>query len=353
MLIHFGVTILAGWAVAFNIQYRIASIILFLGYTSLFLMEQTDYINHIYLYCLISFWMMFLPLNKADKRQPAWTLYIILFHMCLTYFFAGVAKINSDWLQGTPMDIYLLKNYGIVDKNAALIFSYGGMIFDLLIVPLLIYRRTRVIAFILSCIFHLSNVFTFGLATFPWFSILVTSMFFHPSWPRYIPLLRDFMPIGEGSYYEPSRNRLLESFLLLYVLVQVLLPFRHHLYPGVASWTEEGHMFSWRMMLRNKKGTLNYSVKNSETKEVVVINYQDHLTSHQYHNLIGKPDLILHFAHYLRDEYEKKWNAPAEVYASSKVSLNGRPLQEMIVPYTNLALEKRGLGSYKWIQPLD
>lgn len=353
MLIHFGITIVAGWCVAFNFKYRLASIVLFLGYTGIFLMEKSDYINHMYLYCLITFWMIFLPLNENKKRQPAWPLYIILFHMSLAYFYAGIAKLNPDWLRGSPMDIYLFNNYGITDHRAALIFSYGGLLFDLIIVPMLLYRKTRTIGFILSCIFHLSNVYTFGLATFPWFSLLLTSMFFNPAWPRYIPILRNYMPDEGERYFSPGRNPFLEFSLFLYVLVQVLLPLRQHLYPGVTSWTENGHMFSWRMMLRNKKGNTSFAVKNSATQEVVEIDPKKYLTDRQVKNLVGDPDLILQFAHYLRDTFQKEWGAPVEVYASSKVSLNGRPYQEMVRPYTNLALEKRSLKYYEWVLPLE
>jgi len=353
MLIHFGITLPAGSCVALTVEYRLAAIILSLGFTGIFVVEKSDEVSHVYLYCLITFWMIFLPLNESKKRQPAWTLYIILFHMSLAYFFAGVAKLNPDWLRGTPMDIYLYNNYGITDHRAALVFSYGGLLFDLLIVPLLIFRKTRTIGFILSCIFHLSNVYTFGLATFPWFSLLVTSMFFNPSWPRYIPILRNYMPQEGESYFLPPRNAFLEFGLILYALIQILLPLRQHLYAGVTSWTENGHMFSWRMMLRNKRGAASFAVKNSITQEVLHINIDDYLTLRQKRNLIGDPDLILQFAHYLRDTYQREWGTPVEVYASSKVSLNGRPHQEMIQPYTNLALEKRSLGAYKWVLPLQ
>ena len=151
MVVHFALTIFAGFAVAFNYHYRLFSIILFFGYSTLFLMEATEYINHIYLYCLISFWMIFLPLDKNRNSAPAWMLYLLLFHMGLAYFFGGVAKLNSDWLMGTPMDLYLAarKDYplGLLysQKWAPYVFSYGGLIFDLMIVPRLGYVSWRAV----------------------------------------------------------------------------------------------------------------------------------------------------------------------------------------------------------------
>lgn len=359
MVLHYAITIFAGFAVAFNFHYRIFSIILFCGYSLLFLFDQTEYINHTYLYCLISFWMMFLPLDKRRKSHPAWILYLILFHMSLAYFFGGIAKLNSDWLNGSPMDIFLAarKDHPLgslyTTSWAPYAFSYGGLLFDLLIVPLMVWRPTRWIGLTLSVIFHLSNVAMFGLATFPWFSLLLTTMFFDPSWPRKIPLLRSFMPWGIERIPVFKHNKVLVGALSIYCLIHVCLPLRHFFYPGVTNWTEEGHMFSWRMMLRSKQGSLHFFVKKQDAVVMEKIDPLHFITPRQFDDLIGKPDLILQFAHLLRDHYRKNKNEEVDVYASCRVSLNGRPYREMIFPGTNLAREKRSLMPYQWVRPLE
>ena len=359
MVIHYAVTILAAFGVAFNFKYRLSSILLFMGYTSLFLMEQTEYINHAYLYCLISFWLMILPLNQRRSHFPAWMLYLILFHMGLAYFYGGIAKLNGDWMAGRPMNLFLehRKDYFlsfIYQKNwAPLFFSYGGILFDLLIVPMMVIKRTRLLGFILSLVFHLSNVLMFGLATFPWFSLLLTSLFFDPSWPRRIPVLSHHLPTKEGTPQESKLNPILITALSCYVVIHLLLPLRHWLYPGVTSWTEEGHMFSWRMMLRHKQGTLSYFVQNKTTLEIIPINPLEFITQRQFGDIIGKPDLMLQFSHFLRDHYQRSWGSEVSVFASSRVSLNGRPQKEMIKPGTDLAQEKRSILSYEWVLPLD
>ncbi len=358
MILHYGLTILAGLGVAFNFHYRISSVILFLGYTLLFLMEQTEYINHAYLYCLISFWMMVLPLDKNKKLMPAWMLYLFLFHMGLAYFFGGIAKLNPDWLSGRPMNIFLeaRRNYplGFIYSAdwAPKAFAYGGLFFDLLIVPLMIFRATRYWGLLLSIIFHLSNVMMFGLATFPWFSLLLTTMFLNPSWPRRIPYFSRFLP-KNGPELFPSPRPVLIPLIAIYALIHLVLPLRHWIYPGNVAWTEEGHMFSWRMMLRHKKGSLNFLVQNKSTLQGLIVNPLEFLTERQFQDIIGKPDLILHFAHYLRDHYQKEWKSNVAVYASSRVSLNGRAEQEMIKPGTDLAQESRSLMPYAWILPMN
>ena len=359
MALHFAVTILAGLFLAFGKFYRLSAILLFLGYSSMFLMEMGEYINHIYLYSLISFWMIFLPLGREELKDkaPAWMLYLILFHMALAYFFGGIAKINPDWLRGTPMDIYLAarENHPLsfiyAHKWSPLIFSWGGMLFDLLIVPALIWKRSRIPAFIIAVCFHLSNVAMFGLATFPWMSIVLSTMFFDPSWPRRLPYFHMLLPDQRTSPTEFNFKWLPATCISIYVLIHLMLPFRHFMYPGDPSWTEEAHMFSWRMMLRDKVGSVQFIVMDKKTKHVSRVRLNEYLTERQIRIMTGKPDMILQFAHFLRDEHQKK-GKEVKVFATSKIGLNGRKPQEMIKSKTDLAMVERSLGHYDWIIPL-
>ncbi len=374
MVLHYFITIAAGFMVAFGFYYRYSSILLFLGYTSLFLMEQGEYTNHFYLYCLTSFWMIWLPLNRAtsyDARKdpaivqasaPAWMLYLLLFHISLAYFFAGIAKLNPDWLIGSPMNLFFAGMrhshplpFLFENEHLPLLVSYGGIFFDLLIVPLMLIRKTRKFGFVVAVLFHLSNVTMFGLATFPWFSMMMTSMFFHPSWPRRIRFFNKLLPPHDQmkTYYRKDiKQKVLFYLVGAYCVVHLLLPLRLWLYPGYTSWTEQAHQFAWRMMLRTKSGTVDFIVENQATGEKTQINLFDHLTPGQYRDMVGKPDHILQFAHYLRDACAAE-NEQVAVYASCVVGLNGRPRQEMIRPGTDLAREKRSLKHYEWILLLN
>jgi hypothetical protein len=160
------------------------------------------------------------------------------------------------------------------------------------------------------------------------------------------------MPWGIERVPEYKPNSFLVTALSLYVMIHLALPLRHFLYPGNTSWTEQGHMFAWRMMLREKKGSLMFFVQK-KNGQMELVRPLEFITPKQYEDIVGKPDLILEFAHYLRDHYQKIWHSEVAVYATSRVSLNGRPRKEMIVPGTNLAKEKRSILPYKWIQPLE
>ncbi|WP_180754423.1 HTTM domain-containing protein [Hymenobacter sp. DG01] len=171
-----GVAVAAGW------HYRLMAGLLSLGYTALLLLEETEYINHFYLYALVAALLALLPAHRAasaDVRAgrvapastaPAWTRLILLFQIGLVYLFAALAKLNLDWLAARPLTIWLaakahypLIGPALASPAAAWFMSYAGLAFDALVVPFLLMRRTRPWAFGVATLFHLSNVVVFGL----------------------------------------------------------------------------------------------------------------------------------------------------------------------------------------------
>jgi hypothetical protein len=137
-----------------------------------------------------------------------------------------------------------------------------------------------------------------------------------------------------------------------YLVVQVILPLRHYLYPGDVSWTEEGHNFSWHMKLRTKTGEAVFTVTHPESGQTWTIKPQDYLESHQVVKVITKPDLIVHFGHFLAEEKRRAGYDNVEVRAHVMVSLNGRPPQLLIDPSVDLAKEEVSLLPARWIVPL-
>ena len=348
--------ITAGILVSVGLFYRLMSAVLFLAYMCLFLMEATQYVNHLYLYCLISFWMMLLPLHrngsldgkifpaKRSDHLPLWVLHLFQFQIAVVYFYAGVAKLHPDWLSGRMMNLFLTTR-GIHQENIAEAMAYGGLLFDLLIVPLLIWKRTRIPAFLIACLFHMTNVVMFGLGSFPWFALMSCTLFFRPEWPRRIPVLRSIF--GPGYFATPT-SRITPVFLSLYVAVQVLLPLRQYLYPHDAGWSEEGHNYSWRMKTRIKRGVVSYRVRNIETGHTWKINPASYLTETQLKDLSGNPEFILQFAHYLRDRFRER-GMEVEVFAKARASLNAYLYELLVDPMKDLAHEESGLLPYDWI----
>lgn len=371
------VTILAGFFVAAGAFYRVATVVLFIGYSFLFLMEETEYVNHFYLYCLLCFWLIFLPAHRAFsvdvwrkpelKRSwtPAWPIYLLIIQISVVYFYAGLAKLHEDWLLARPLTIWMgyketkpVIGGILAHELTPWIMSYAGLFLDLLFAPLLLYRRTRWLGFLLAVLFHLSNALIFGLATFPWFSLTLTSLYFSPGWPRRLPFFRKFIPAFQPEKLTSEtvhfrHKNLLTYSVLVYAALQLLIPFRHFLYPGNANWTEEGHKFSWHMMLRAKSGFTNFLVIiPGPPQQRFSIRQEDYLTENQIRKMADQPDLMLQFAHFLAEEYERKGFKNAQVYVGSHNSLNGRDGQVFINPDVNLAAEKRSMKPYPWILPL-
>ncbi len=369
---HFVVNFILGVLVALGFFYRYTVWLFFLTGTSLFLMEKSLYINHIYLYCLCIFLFGFLPANRgwswdvwrkpelAVSEVPAWTVYILIFQISLVYLFAGIAKINADWLQAQPIQIWLSErgNYPFIGSWLtqpwyAYLVAYGGLFFDLLVVPLMLWPKTRLFTFIVGIFFHVTNVATFGIGTFPWFSIAATALFFPPAVFRKW-LDKKLLAPGTKTFTYQNQPKLVYGVIGVFVIIQLLAPLRPHLYSGNASWTEEGHFFAWRMMLRAKRGYIQFFVKDGPNGTPKVVPLDAHLNTRQITKMQGNPDMILQFAHYLEDYYrrEEGYQQP-EVNVKGRVKLNARKSQAIVDEQINLVQEKRGWHPYPWILRLE
>src|SRR5687767_4376966 len=377
MYIHFFVLGLAAACVMAGFLYRIATPIFFLGFTYFFLLEQTRYLNHFYLVCLISFVMCFLPAEGAFsvdallRRKirsdvvPAWTLWLVRAQVGIPYFYGGIAKLNSDWLLGgEPMRTWL-SPLGRAFAADWVVYSFviGGLMLDLLVVPLLLWPRTRPFAFAAAILFNLINAVIFDIGIFPWLMLGALLIYFAPDLLR--RFARAFMSPGEA-FPEASQasvrsdscpsldtsQKLVAGLLAVYLAVQLLFPLRHYLYPGNVSWTEEGHNFAWHMKLRTKEGEAVFTVTHPRTGQTWTIKPEDYLKSHQVVKMTTKPDLILQFAHYLAEEKRREGYEDVEVRARAMVSLNGRERQLLIDPNVDLAKEHVSLLPVRWIVPL-
>jgi hypothetical protein len=360
--------------IAVGFLYRIAATLFFLGITYVFVLEQSCYLNHMYMVSLVSFLMIFVPAHRSrsldslirrrlrSDTAPAWSLWLLRAQIGIVYFYAGLAKLNADWLQARPLNMWLWERRDddilgpILGSDwAPWVFSYGGLLLDLFVVPLLLWRRTRAVALIAALGFHLTNAKMFSIGIFPWMMIAATLLFLRPDWPRrLLPASGPLSPVpGGGPVPRRAVQNATMTLLGVYLAVQVLFPFRHWLYPGVVHWTEEGHRFAWHMKLRSKSGTAKFLAVNRLTGETREFDPEDHLTKRQAQKMEDRPDMILQFAHHVARELAGEDPENIEVYAEVRVSLNGRPRQLLIDPTVDLSRQPRTLGHATWIMPLE
>ena len=368
----------AGLAVAAGWHYRAAAAVLCLGCWWLLLLEVTTYINHHYLFCLMAGLLLVVPAHRAascDVRAgrvapsatvPAWTRYLLLGQVGLVYSFAGLAKLTPDWLAARPLTLWLSHKGGrwlvgplLLQPWLPSLLSYAGLLLDLLLVPLLLYRPTRPWAYGAAAFFHLSNVVLFGLGTFPWFSLLMTALFFDPDFPRRLPgavgrwfrqrLLAPATALA-GPVPSPMHQRLLVAGLAAYAVVQVAVPLRHFLYPGLVHWTEQGHPFAWHMMLRHKQSTAQFRVRFAADGHEEVADLGAVVTPAQ-RRFADQPDCLLQVAHWLADDYQARGQQLSAVFVESSVALNGRPAQPLVAPTVNLLRYYPSWRPAHWLAP--
>ena len=373
MYLHFAVLGLAALGIMAGLLYRLSALVFFLGFSYVFLLDEARYLNHFYLIILLSFTLIFLPLNGAlslDARRrpalrsdsaPAWALWLLRAQVGIPYLYGGLAKVNRDWFQGEPLRTWLAARANLPVLGPMLtedwvvsLFVYGGVLLDLLIVPLLLWRRSRPWAFAAGLLFHGLNAILFDIGVFPWLMMAATTLFFPPCWPRQVRLLPARRPQSLDPSARPpvGRAAAVLAAASAYLLVQALLPLRHYAYPGDVSWTEEGHRFSWHMKLRDKEAQGQFLITDPEDGRTWTVRPSAYLTVWQYPKMAAQPDMILQFAHYLAGRFRAAGHSRVEVRARVTASLNGRRPQLLIDPTMDLAAEPRSLRPAPWILPL-
>ena len=376
---------LCGLLMAVGCFYRVAAILFAIAFTYLFLIDKALYQNHYYLILLLGWVMVVLPVDRAwsvdawwrnwrtCRTAPAWALWLVRFQIGAPYFFGGLAKLNSDWLLGEPMRTALGERSGfwligpLLGQQWCLwLFVYGGLLFDLLVVPALLWRRTRPFAFALAVCFHLVNAIVFNIGVFPWLMIAATVIFFPPDWPR--RLARRVRPLGGWSRGKaeppvqatgvspdvstPATQPLLLAAVSVFVLLQIALPLRHIFSEGDPSWTEEGHYFAWHMMLRGKQCGIRYMATNPDTHSTGTVDLRPYLTTFQAARFGRDPRMVHQLARRIAADLRDVGVDNVEVRVWALVSLNGRKPQFMIDPRVDLGTEPITWQQPEWILPL-
>lgn len=358
--------------IAAGFLYRVSVALFCLGYAYTFLLDEAKWLNHTYLVCLLSFLLCFIPAHRAFSvdawlwpklrrdRTPAWTLLLLRAQFAVVYFFAGVAKISPDWVRGEPMRAWLNQdiNVPLIDgfihsPKGVYFFAWSGLFMDLLIVPFLLWRRTRLVAFFAAVGFHLMNARLFYIGFFPWLAIAGTTLFLAPDWPRRL-LRRPVRKEGEEDTNGVSlgKQRLILTGVVLYVLIQVALPLRHFLGHGGVEWWYSEHRFSWRMMLTRDVVHSYFYVTDPNTGRDLQVLPTDYLDVWQTRRMGWRPDMLVQFAKYLASVMPRRGPKPLQVVARVKLSINGREPELIINPTTDLAAEPVPFGRPSWLREI-
>ena len=222
--------------IALGYYYRLSSLLFFLSFTYVELIDQSNYLNHYYFVSLVVFLLIFLPAHQqfsldARKRRrkkselpdvgslvlkndnedhwldeshqdnafaPRWITMILPIQISLVYVFAGMANIQSEWLlEALPLKIWLpaQNHLPVVGPLLAMpltayLFSWIGMFYDLTLPLWLNIRSTRPWAFAMAIAFHSITAMLFPIGMFPWIMLSACILFFpaksHQKWQQWI-----------------------------------------------------------------------------------------------------------------------------------------------------------------------
>lgn len=391
--------------IAGGLFYRISTILFLFGFTYIFLLEQAIYLNHYYLIIIFNFLLCFMPANRyfsidseyltpqiKSKTIPSWPIILIKIQVEIILIYAGIVKINSDWLQFYPLKIWFA-NQGAFFSNTFVIgaASYYAILIHILGAPLLLLKKTRIWVFALYAIFHSINayIFTVDIGIFPWITLALTTIFFQPNWPVQfadfckkmnnlkIFSLKEIAKIYKKSVnlktkinkkhlpkYSENIKNLILILIIIWTAFHIFFPLRKLLYPGNPAWTKQGYYFSWRMKLHHIIGNVSFHIKDNKSEKYLndYDNYHlkslpgelHHLTFKQAIGMGCKPYMILQYAHFLKEKYTQKiGHDDLSIYAIGICSLNDRKPAFIIDQNFDLGNEQENFSHPKWILPLD
>lgn len=359
----YGLAYLSSIFFTIGFHYRINAVIIFLIFTYSFLVDKGHYNNHFYLYSILLFFFTIVDAHKwksldayfgktTGKFIPYWQIFIFKLQIFIVYFFGGIAKLHLDWLQGFPLRFWLYDNahkfsgwYGdfLRTEFAPIFYSYSGILLDFAAGFMLFHKKTRQLIILPLLFFHISNHFLWNIGSFPFSMIILTTLFFNSDWPEIIIHFFKNQPIQQtkaffsSSWFKKSvafmfpfgknitnknqinassnnavykiahwRKQIIGLFLFIWFTFQFLFPLRHFAYKGHPSWTGEGHLFAWRMMLVDTVDALKIKVIIPETGEEFPIDILYYINYRQLRKMSRTPKGFLRFAHFIRDEVKEK-----------------------------------------------
>ncbi|MGE0267516.1 MAG: HTTM domain-containing protein [Candidatus Omnitrophota bacterium] len=336
--------------IALGLLTRVSAGVFFLTFGYMFLIEKTHYNNHYYLILLFSFFFIITGSNRffsldrlifgKNRRDylPYWHLFLFQIQIALVYFFGGLAKLNTDWISGrVTQNIFDGASDGFFFVTAT-----AGLVIDFCVAFMLIYKPLRKTGILLSILFHVFVKYYLNVGVFPFLMIACALLYLEPGAIRnFLGLFREekdrtvYELPGEARRDPVARP--VWIFICVYIGIQVLVPLRSMLYPGHVQWNLKGDRFAWRMFSQDNLGHIDFFVTDVITGDTVEVPRLKGITIDAYSQMAFHPDMILQYARYLHDLYQRKGVYDPIITANSFVSLNGRPFSLFIHSDLNLA----------------
>ncbi|MFK5924435.1 MAG: HTTM domain-containing protein [Verrucomicrobiota bacterium] len=380
---------LAALGIFLGVFFRASSLLFGSIYFHLFLTDTVYYNNHFYLTSIVTVLLAFTGADKTfsfssfrsrdgegfalPQTVPFWNYILIRGQFFILYFFGGIAKLNADWIRAEPIKYWFQTSssvrppltWVIREEWFAWMAAYGGIAIDLGAPFLLLWRRTRPYAIAVLVGFHLMNSRIFKIGFFPFLGIVACIPFLHPAtgrwiWSKYQKFIagvsRVRSPDLDAAQTNSRRSRVAFWMVASFLLFQMIFPLRAYIFGQNPAWTEVGHKFSWRMMLRNKDAYIKFKFSHPEA-ETWLNEHPDlrpKLAPEHVNGMSKHPWMILQYARELDSVLAENGMTDTKIKVLSVVSLNDRPYRVLIDPTADLTeIDYPLWGVPKWIVPLD
>jgi hypothetical protein len=349
----------AGW------YFRISTIVftLLFGYVSL--IDQSIYLSYYYYVLLLVIMLCLSPANrlfsidlirKPTSRVdfiPRWGILAFQIQVALVFIFAGMAKLNADWLfQGRPMNIWL-ENLSLavgldfprwmISGWLPVALSWFLILFDFIIPHFLLDKSTSLGAFRMVVLMQIAALIFFPAGFFPVLILFFCTVFLpaeriHRLISGISYLLYDLFQF-RGEVFQPGasfmlqyrKKRVFPLVLLLFFAAQIALPISLFLSWGSGRWADTAFLFSWDIRLHEKDAQVQIWSHNPDTDLEQEIDLNKYLAPHQQRRMAESPKMIHQFIHHLRHDGLDSTASPLKrVRAYATISLNGHDPQMLV-----------------------
>lgn len=363
---------IAALLVTLGLFYRVAIVVMTVLFAWFFLMDAAEYLNHFYLVLLYAILLCFLPANRiwsldalifprddGDRTVPHAAVFVLRIQTEIVLIYAGLVKLTPDWLAGEPLGLWMRERVQgmwlepVMQLDWLIILACWTVIaLHVLGAPLLMWRRTRLPVFLVYCLFHIGNAWSFNIGIFPWLTIAASTIFFDPDWPSRL-LGRQAVDVPRPT--PPCRPLPLIAVIAiaLWVVVQIALPVRGVLFDSEIRWSGDGHRYSWRMRIFDRYAEGHFIVTDRGSGRQWLVDPYDYLTERQAGTMLTRADMIHGFAAHIAGLWRAE-GRDVSVQAHICKSLNGRPAQYFIDPQTDLTVVRvNRFSADPWVLPLE
>lgn len=341
MLLVFVIMALSALALGAGYRYRLSTGLFFVLFAYVAFIDRASYLSYYYFVLLLCLMLWVSPahrmfsfdlLRKPDIRvdyTPGWLLMAFKIQVVMVFFFAGMAKLNSDWLySGSQMTRWLQDILGgsgeFIGRNTWIPvgLSWLLVLFDFIMPHFLLDPRTSHRAFWVVVMVQLAGMMFLPTGIFPLLVVLSCTVFLpgtlvHNFFSRIAYFLYDIFQF-RSEVFTPGetlmlqfRSRMIFPVLVMAFLgIQILIPVGMYLNMGSIRWASTAFHFSWDMRLHESPHLLEFYSKDVSTGAVAKIETGSLISRHQQEQMAQDLSLLKGFISQLKSREELGLNRP-------------------------------------------